>query len=499
MYDLLFCIFNGSTILGEPFFMYRIPSELNNQLKLKNNDPLAHVDLFLSGSGLESGDEYRMYIEYVTDMGERLAQPFRKTFEYTTKGDDFVSDTGLLYLQFLENGYLAAVNDVEQGNFARYHADRAEAFYSQHPQIRAWAADATDSSFKLYASLCPPNSELEYEEAKRQSFKPDRLMASMQLYEKTESGIKLHAFSLDGLSLTRLGELYGALGADEAPARSTLEQLTKPLTITAEVPADNIVDRIIDEYDRILSVQTGGRYMQGLDEQKFRAEANSFVESKPETYDMYRQTVIEVARSLESGYVSAKLGAIVAGLEASILVQNAHVPDGLRVDAGQHFDRNGASTIIEYLRTRAIPHYLTSRLDSAFDTSDEQTDYSGAYQDISDAGGQATAQDKSYEGDCPTSGASVSAQSEISALSQIFNLPGWQSREEWQWKTGKCVVDNCPTRPSKTTIGPCSVCVGCQSIFDTGKNPKQVYKNNQKSFSEIFSVLFSNEDSNLAA
>lgn len=51
-----------------------------------------------------------------------------------------------------------------------------------------------------------------------------------------------------------------------------------------------------------------------------------------------------------------------------------------------------------------------------------------------------------------------------------------QERKNWKWKKGVCVVKECPTRPSKTEVGPCSVCRKCQAIFDKGKNPKKLYK-----------------------
>ena len=44
-------------------------------------------------------------------------------------------------------------------------------------------------------------------------------------------------------------------------------------------------------------------------------------------------------------------------------------------------------------------------------------------------------------------------------------------KKYWKWKQGVCVVKSCPTRPGKTTVGPCSVCTSCQYKFDAGKDP----------------------------
>lgn len=48
-------------------------------------------------------------------------------------------------------------------------------------------------------------------------------------------------------------------------------------------------------------------------------------------------------------------------------------------------------------------------------------------------------------------------------------------KEDWVWKDGKCRIDNCPTRPHTTKVGPCEVCHGCQEIYDKGKDPKIEY------------------------
>jgi hypothetical protein len=51
-----------------------------------------------------------------------------------------------------------------------------------------------------------------------------------------------------------------------------------------------------------------------------------------------------------------------------------------------------------------------------------------------------------------------------------------KARKDWQWKKGVCQVKECPTRPAKTEVGPCSVCRKCQNIFDNGDKPERIYK-----------------------
>jgi len=64
----------------------------------------------------------------------------------------------------------------------------------------------------------------------------------------------------------------------------------------------------------------------------------------------------------------------------------------------------------------------------------------------------------------------------LDAESTQTYLNAKQERKNWKWKTGICIVKECPTRPDKTKVGPCSVCRNCQTIFDKGDNPKSIYK-----------------------
>ncbi len=49
-----------------------------------------------------------------------------------------------------------------------------------------------------------------------------------------------------------------------------------------------------------------------------------------------------------------------------------------------------------------------------------------------------------------------------------------EARENWEWTKGLCSINNCPTRPDKTEVGPCRVCRGCQQLFDKGMGIKDI-------------------------
>jgi hypothetical protein len=49
--------------------------------------------------------------------------------------------------------------------------------------------------------------------------------------------------------------------------------------------------------------------------------------------------------------------------------------------------------------------------------------------------------------------------------------------EAYKTKTGRCRVEECPTSPDKTEVGPCSVCTGsCQKLYDKGWKYNKIVK-----------------------
>jgi hypothetical protein len=93
-------------------------------------------------------------------------------------------------------------------------------------------------------------------------------------------------------------------------------------------------------------------------------------------------------------------------------------------------------------------------------------DYAGAASDI----GQASATSETIV-ICGMATTAKTAE-EKTALEQQLEL---DAKNLWQWKPGKCRVDNCPSHPGQTEVGPCDVCHHCQALFDAGKNPANVY------------------------
>lgn len=97
---------------------------------------------------------------------------------------------------------------------------------------------------------------------------------------------------------------------------------------------------------------------------------------------------------------------------------------------------------------------------------------------LSDFGAMGAAQNRTYSA-CGLS-ISLGDNPERNNPQNVFGgVDGGSSNEDansWKWKKGVCRVNNCPTRPGATEVGPCDVCRGCQGHFDRGQDPTVLYK-----------------------
>ena len=366
---------------------------------VKNNDPLAHVYLALD-SGVDNSFEQRMHTEFVTDIGERLKnQPFCSTYNFSFDGNEVVYDTGLSLIASLEKSYRASIEDVRVGEHVAYHANRQKAFLNQGRALAEWLRDSTSTSHVIFASLCPPDSELAAAEAVRQGFKPDRLMASIQIHHKSASGYTTTAFSLDKLTLNNYKELLQNLGIAMQGIDTTLALVERPIYVDSRLSSSDVASMVIAAHDNMLQKHSpGSNYTQGVENTNATVEANRFVEQHAEAYALYRRVVQDVAASLHQGAVNSSLEQTIQSELSHAYMGNA-LPKVLLVRQGLPFDATHAAQIIEYVRSRAVPEYLTNILQHRhhmeYGSADTFT--------IGFAGAAATNAGRIYEGACPGS------------------------------------------------------------------------------------------------
>jgi hypothetical protein len=438
---------------------------IRGEQRLRNNDALAPVFLLLEGKNFEEL-EPQIYRDYITDMGERVEKKeFNDYFNFSVIEDEIISDEGVWLRGMLEDGLQAAKDDYAQDPDYSYALARAERQAKHHSMLVDWYNKDMPHNL-LIASLCPPESEVPESIAKLSSFKTNRQMASMWLYERTKSGIRMYAFSLDQLTIDRLQDITDKLGADVRISDTTLEQLSAPINLPM-ADGGEAVEAIRGIHDKRLDDQStdGVKHYFGikgnLPEDR---DANRMVAGKPEAYELYKVAVQEVAASLGKNTVTVGLDSLATELKQGFA---GSVPSVLKIKAGERISKSHARDFMEYLRTRALSEYI-------FGNNDEHEQVQGgssSYGGIASAGAYAVNNGISHEGACPTSGAENSAQAQqLGNALQVHK----NERRNWIWRKDKCRIDDCPTKPKTVEVGPGEVCHHCQHLFDKGMKASEI-------------------------
>lgn len=63
-----------------------------------------------------------------------------------------------------------------------------------------------------------------------------------------------------------------------------------------------------------------------------------------------------------------------------------------------------------------------------------------------------------------------------SAESSKTEIQRMLEKSKWEWNDGHCREALCEFNKRITKVGPCSVCITCQAIYDNGKEPSDVYR-----------------------
>lgn len=367
-----------------------------------NNDALAPVYILLKNENGDIATEHQIWREFVTDISERSQQgnekPFDTKFGYRLTHDgDYLADTGESLREILATGVQTALLDALEDPELAYGVELARAYETHLATIRQWHL-SNETKPLILASLCPPENELPSHIAKKLSRKPDRLMASIWVFEKNQDTLAVKAISLDNFGLKDLAALKDAGIITGDVVGTTLEQIRQPLVINGQLTADRAANTVRQAHDLSLYKKTGLNHHYGIqrrDEAADTITSNSLIESKPEAYRLYRSVIGEVKDSLLLGEVTPELRFELSNL-ADPFSNSSDLPEALRI--GQSIDVIKARALLEYLRSRAIPHYL---YDSEF-TNKTGSENDGGLS-IARAGAAAEKQGISYTGDCQTS------------------------------------------------------------------------------------------------
>jgi hypothetical protein len=255
-------------------------------------------------------------------------------------------------------------------------------------------------------SVCPESREADEEIAKLGNFKPERMMASVWIFEPTPEGMRLHAFSQDNLTLEGLAYNDHQLGIQDSNYSSSLAKLAQ-LDVLNFTDGWQAVRAHKDIHDQRLESQSGLPHHFGIKNPLTHEEAIASVEAKPENWQLYWNSVQEVAASLQSGRVSSGLSKLVLELRTSF--DPASVPDGLQIYWRRPLSEDQARGYMDYLRERAIPQYVFGRAETT--------------SSIAEAGAYSVENGIVHSGDCPSSADSHQAagsKGEMAAAMQVY-------------------------------------------------------------------------------
>ena len=413
--------------------------ELVNRDAYLNDDPLAHVWTVLESTN-RAGQDAQIAAEISADLAERSPDRCHsRSFGYMVVGDDLLSDTGLymreMLLRSLEVTKVDAINDT----LRNYGLLREQVQYEQLSQILDWN---TYSAGKIigFASLCPTIAELDSRTAKANSFKQDRLLASLWFYEKQSLGqLKMHAFSLEHCTLDRLSRTLEQCGLPAVVGINTLDQLARSIDLSAcGVAAFKQAYRAVLLNDGVKSSDI--------------EDADTKVAACPEAVELYKKFVYSCAESLSYGVVSARMATLLSEITS---MQNGAIHSYLGLKAGDSIGINDGRLLMDFLRSRVLPQYVYGVSPRSTPSHSDATSFAASLSDVVASG-------KVYDNSCPGS-AFGGKTSEALGLADfgIINRQAVIDILSGQVKRGDCLA--CPVKD--TDIFGCGFCKGCHHIW----------------------------------
>ncbi|OGL37222.1 hypothetical protein A3B63_03335 [Candidatus Saccharibacteria bacterium RIFCSPLOWO2_01_FULL_49_22] len=407
-----------------------------------SNDSLAHVWRLMEG-GDPSSIEHQIRTEFHSDIGERTGHAnkerhYYKTWHFHLEDNDLISDTGLSLRELTTNGLEAAANNARLDSRFEYHYQRAQV-QELHPDMLIDWRQSGDPRCVRLISLCPEEQEVSSEIAKLGNFKPERAMASVWIFEPTEEGICLHAFSQDNTTLQDQkanDQRMGVRGGDYSSSMAKLSQLDF-LDYTDGQEAAAAHKNI---HDSRMEQKTGLPYHFGIENPLTYEEAIAAVEAKPKAWELYREAVAAVAGSLNVEVVTPELAKLVMRLRQSYDAEDA--PPPLQIYWQRPLSEGQARDFMDYLRERSIPQYVfgepeTYQLAEANELGEDN------YSELATAGAYSVENNIVHSGDCPGGASQVGTDQELASALQIAGHQEFES--SWcpnclkKPKTGKTV------------------------------------------------------------
>jgi len=397
--------------------------------------------------------------EELTFVAEGLDAPLQTRFTLYNSELGLVDERGTPLQEALKRGEWAAEQAYQRDSRLGFNLSRAIHDFHEGQLVQQMAdSPYGETTIVSVSPFCEEAyAKLGGKMVENLGFRPDRLMAFVRIFNKLPDGnVEVLSISVDNSNLEAFRGVLGSLGVD-VPADTLSDDF---LGYRAHLSINHHEQKILPA----AVIETYDSMMQSIYKKDFRAgrqageerEAWQFITEQKDLVEHYFDRLEEIARqspddleqkrkltysfwaALKARMSSAEKQRTVMYAAQNVVAQNPNIQK----------------------------HMLNQEMNRAF------VNASAKHEKMVGCGGSISfGRNKDLLKESPEN-----------AFSSIFGGEDdeGEAKSSWVWKRGICRVDDCPTRPGSTQVGPCSVCRGCQHLFDKGQDPGKTYKKQPK-------------------
>lgn len=384
--------------------------------------------------------------EELTFVAEGINAPMRTQFTLKQTSEGLVDDRGTPLMRALDRGVYAAQLEVQRDPRLAFNARRAVLDRLEGQAIEEMMQHDDVNTIVS----CSPFAEEAYrahgaELVESIGMQPKRQLAFFRIYQKlSPTELRVTSLSVDNSDLEVFAGVFNELGVSIPPHTSSDEFIGYRYQDSLDhVNQELLPDRLRFLYDQYLGQKHGREFNAGREKTE-EVDVWQFIEAQ--------QDLIE--------YYKLRLDALTDG---EVTVRNKReLTYSFWATLKERLNRGGNALHQPRYVDNEVVHMalLEQEMNISF------ARVAARHEAIVGCGGKIGIDSDLLELDS------------ANAFGSIFDSGENEATESgaWIWKSGICRVENCPTRPGKTKVGPCSVCKLCQLQFDAGDDPTKRYK-----------------------
>jgi hypothetical protein len=395
----------------------------------------------------------QVHNEELTFVAESINAPLSTTFQLENGESGLVDERGVRLQEALARGLQAAEEAAYGDSRYWFNVRRAVHEYEEGQAVQRMMNDAYGANTIISFSPFPEEAYRQYgpKPLKSIGFQPERKLGFIRVYnKKSDQELEVISLSVDNSDLEAFRATAAQFGKQIPEDMTSDDYLAERIELALDLAEQSHVSNTARTlYDSSMSALYGGEFSAGRPHRNER-DAWAFIASQKDLVSHYMNELEMLARQKKKVDVRTK-NTLTFGFWAALKERYSASTDA----------ENGSSC--EYLNLGQIQS-LNMEISRAYNRA------ASRHEQMVACGGSIGVSSNFAE------------LSPENAMSSIMGDSSGEKAESWVWKSGICKVDNCPSRPSNTKVGPCSVCKTCQHIFDKGKDPANEYKLRRKNF-----------------